>query len=242
MVRYAAETLVPCGKNGAPEPGRRIDIGDRCLIGARAGLWPVTYPASGGTRNAFLADISGTAAVYNQNDYADVPYPAAGYEAATLKSGGCGPTCMAMIVETLRPYVSFDPAAAAAFSRAAGARVSGGTDMGLLSRRVGEKFGLRVRGTNLISELLAHLKNGGAAVANTAGRGMFSTGGHYIVVLSEEGGLLTIADPGFYGGKYGVRYPKRKAAVRVCGKLLRASPEVLDADCVGRTPRYYLFR
>lgn len=242
MVRYAAKTLIPTGKNGLPEAGRRIDIGDRCLIGPQTELWPVKYPVTGGTRDAFLTEITGLAAVYNQNDYGDVPYPAAGYEAATVKSGGCGPTSVAMIVETLRPHVAFDPSAAAAFSRAVGARVSGGTDMELLSRRVGEKFGLRVKGTNLICELLIHLKNGGVAVANSAGRGMFSTGGHYVVVLAEEGGLLTIADPGFYSGKYGVRYPKRKAAVRVCGKLLRTSPEALDADCVGRMPRYYLFR
>lgn len=245
MIRCAARTIIPCGEDGRPEQGRRIDIGDRCVLGPlRGGLRTVSYPVAKGVRSAYVSSTEGFAAVYCQRDYGHVPYPAPGYEAATVKSGGCGPTAAAMVVETLRPDERCDPVLAASYARLGGARVSGGTDMGLLGRLTGQRFGLSVTATSALAELRAHLKKGGVAIANVAGRGMFSTGGHYLVVLAEEDGLLTIADPGYYGGKYGVRYPRRRAAVRVAGPdhLLRCAPSVLDADCVGRSPRYYLFR
>ena len=244
MRRCAARTLIPCGADGREQPGRRIDVGDRCLIDARVnGLWPVRYPTPDGLRAAFLPSLRGLAAVYCQRDYPDVPYPARGYEAATVKSGGCGAVSVAMIVETLRPDFSFAPREAAAFAIACGARVPGGTAMSLLGRRLAERWRLQMSETVSAEALLCHLRRGGVAVANVAGRGMFSTGGHYLAVLAEQDGLLTLADPGYYGGKYGARYPRRRAAVQVVGPdhLLRCAPAVLDADCAGRAPRYYLF-
>ena len=68
---------------------------------------------------------------------------------------------------------------------------------------------------------------------------MFSTGGHFMAVLGELGGKLCIADPGLYSGKYSVN-ARRRASVTVSGDLIFASPAVLDADCVGRWPRYWL--
>lgn len=246
MTRVAIRTIIPCDAAGKPESGRRIDPGDRCVIGERKGaLWPVSYPISRGTRSAWLSSLDGMAAVYCQRDYPQVPYPAPNYNSATVKTSGCGPTSAAVIVETLRPGTAFDPVAAAAFARACGARVSGGTDMKVLARRVGEKFGLSIGTTSSLSALRAHLAGGGLAVANADGSGMFSDGGHFLVVLDEHDGLLTLVDPGYYGGKYGSRYPARQKAVKVLGTgtsvLLRCAPNVLDADCTGRSPRYYLF-
>ena len=60
-----------------------------------------------------------------------------------------------------------------------------------------------------------------------------------MAVLGELGGKLCIADPGLYYGKYSVN-ARRRANVAVSGELIFASPAVLDADCVGRWPRYYL--
>jgi hypothetical protein len=67
---------------------------------------------------------------------------------------------------------------------------------------------------------------------------MFSTGGHYITALGILGGKICIADSGMYVGKYSSA--KRRAAVTVSGDLIFASAATLDADCVGRWPRYYL--
>ena len=68
---------------------------------------------------------------------------------------------------------------------------------------------------------------------------MFSTGGHYVVALGILGGKVCIADPGLYSGKYSTA--ARKAKVTVSGDLVFADAETLNADCIGRAPRYYLF-
>ena len=67
---------------------------------------------------------------------------------------------------------------------------------------------------------------------------MFSTGGHYVVALGMLDGKLCLADPGLYAGKYSTA--RRKAAVKESGDLLLTDGATLDADCVGRWPRYYL--
>jgi hypothetical protein len=68
---------------------------------------------------------------------------------------------------------------------------------------------------------------------------MFSAGGHYVTVLGVLGGKLCIADSGLYTGKYSTA--DRRAKVQVSGDLIFADAATLDADCVGRYPRYYLF-
>lgn len=249
MTRWAYKTLYPLDADGVPQAGRRIDPGDRLEIGLqRNGLYPVTYPVRLGTRSAWLRDLGGTAAVYNQNDYPLTLYPAPGYETATVRSGGCGPTSAAIVAGTLRPGCGLDPVRMASYARSVGARVSGGTDMAVLLKRLGERLGLSVGATSSLAELRLHLLQGGIAVANVAGvKDVFSNGGHYIAALGEDRGRLMIADPGYYAGKYGaLRYPQRAKLVSVLGTgskvILSAAPETLDMDCVGRSPRYYLVK
>ena len=120
-----------------------------------------------------------------------------------------------------------------------GARVSGGTDMKRLASLICGRYGLKVTTTSSLPELQRHLIRGGVAICNSAGRGMFSTGGHYVVALGILGGKVCIADPGLYTGKYSTA--ARKAKVTVSGDLIFADAETLNADCIGRAPRYYLF-
>ena len=51
-------------------------------------------------------------------------------------------------------------------------------------------------------------------------------------------GKVCIADSGLYTGKYSTA--KRRPYVTVSGDLIFATLDVLDKDCVGRWPRYYL--
>ena len=179
---------------------------------------------------------------YNQNDYGHVPYPAKGYEKATVKSGGCGAVCAAMIVENLLGE-AFPPERAANFAIVCGARVPGGTNMRTLSTALCKTFPMKCETTNDIDKLVACVKNGGIAVANVGGersgyKGVFSNGGHYVVVFDISGSRLRIADPLLYNGKFDK--PHRNA-VTVSGKEAKAAPNVLDKDCDNRNPRYYLY-
>lgn len=181
--------------------------------------------------------------LYNQNDYGHVPYPHAAHPKATVKTSGCGVCCASMVVENLTGRL-FPPQEAAAYAIENGARVPGGTDMGRLAKCLCRTFGLKVKTSDRVSELVAHLKANGVSIVNTGGdrsghKGVFSNGGHYLTVLGINGGELIIGDPGLYDGKYDKPYRK---AVTVSGKVCLAAPAVLDEDCKNRSPRYYLFK
>lgn len=180
---------------------------------------------------------------YNQNNYGTVPYPAPGYENATVKSGGCGVCCASMVIENLTGK-AFPPSRSAAYTASSGARIPGGTDMRRLGACLAHDFELTVTNTDEESALLSCLNAGGMAIANAGGnrknyRGVFSDSGHFIVAASANGRQLTILDPGKYEGKF--NKPWRAAKVSTRGNLCFCSVETLSRDCLSRSPRYYLF-
>lgn len=236
MKVMAFEKVFVLNQYGIRDSGSYIAAGDLCEISDKtlAGLYPVTYPTARGEKTRWLRSLSGF--LCNQNDYGHLRYAAPGYESATIKSGGCG-VCAAVntvgaLTGRLVPVAEMRDIA-----KACGARVSGGTDVKVLCTELCRRYGLKCTQTNSVTQLTAHLERGGVAICNTAGRGMFSTGGHFVVALGLLGNKVCIADPGLYAGKY---RSQKRTAVTVVGDLLQASPAVLDADCVGRTPRYYL--
>ena len=224
-------------KDGSADPKSHIAPGDLCEVSDKtlAGFYPVTYPTARGAKTRWVPELTGF--LCNQNAYGGLSYPAPGYPSATVKSGGCGVCAAVNAIGALcgRPVPVREMRDAAV---RCGARVSGGTDMRRLTAELCRQYGLVCAVSGDVSALTAHLKAGGVAICNTAGRGMFSTGGHYVTALGLLDGRLCIADPGMYPGKY--NSPRRRAAVGVSGDLVLASPATLDADCAGRYPRYYL--
>lgn len=223
---------------GLPDAKSYIAAGDLCAVGEKTptGLWPVTYPTSKGSKTRWVRTLSGF--LCNQNEYADISYVAPGYPRATIKSGGCG-VCAAVNVVGALANKAISVRVMRDLAVSSGARVSGGTDMKRLATVVARQYGLRFSTTSDRTTLLAHLRRGGVAICNSAGRGLFSTGGHYVVALGELSGKVCIADPGLYTGKYSTA--ARRAKVTVSGDLIFADASALDADCIGRYPRYYLF-
>lgn len=181
---------------------------------------------------------------YNQNNYPNVPYPSTSAPKATVKSGGCGPTCAAMIVSNLTSKV-VDPKAMATYAIQKKARVAGGTDMHVLSKAIAADYGLTYATTNDESVLLQHLRSGGMAIANVGGnrpgyKGVFSDGGHYVVVAGiAQDGRVIVLDPGYYAGKYNKSGRKGKVAVR--GNECLCNMSVLAQDTANRSPAYWLF-
>ncbi len=183
---------------------------------------------------------------YNQYNYAHVPYPAKGYESATIKSGGCGPCCISMVVEGL-DGASFPPPQAAALAISCGARVPGGTDMKLLGRAAAEKYGLELASSNEITTLTAHLAAGGWAIINVGGdrtgyRGLFSDSGHFVAArgIDTVTGRIIVWDPGNYSGKYSTA--ARRERVKLSGDDIAALPQDVADDAYARSPRYFMFR
>lgn len=237
MKSMAFERIDVLRQNGLPDAGSYIAPGDLCDIGEKeaSGLWPVTYPTARGAKTRYLRSLSGF--LCNQNDYAYISYPAKSYEKATVKSGGCGVCAGVNAVGALTgKCVSVRVMRDLAVD--GGARVSGGTDMKRLVQLICSRYRLQCTTSSSAEELRRHLEKGGVAICNAAGRGMFSSGGHYVTALGLLGGKACIADSGLYTGKYSTA--KRRPYVTVSGDLIFADLRVLDQDCVGRWPRYYL--
>lgn len=181
---------------------------------------------------------------YNQNDYAAIPYPHATRPNATVKSSGCGVCCMSMVVEGLTGQ-KWGPKDSAAYSISIGARASDGTDMATLSRETAKKFSLEYKITSDINGVVQAVKDGAWAIANVGGdrgnyTGLFSDGGHYVVVAAITGGKFIIWDPNLYAGKF--NKSGRVGKVTVKGNDIYCVPEYLDRDCENRSPRYYIFK
>lgn len=238
MKVMAFKRISVLGSNDLPDSKSYIAAGDLCKVGEKEknGMWPVTYPTAKGDKTRWVRSLQGF--LCNQREYADISYPAKGYERATIKSGGCG-VCAAINAVGALTGKCISVRVMRDLAVSCGARVPGGTNMLMLIQAVCQRYGLGYRTTSSKDVMEQHMQKGGVVIANCAGKGMFSTGGHYVTVLGTLGGKLCIADSGLYTGKYSTA--ARRAKVQVSGDLIFADAATLDADCVGRYPRYYLF-
>lgn len=140
---------------------------------------------------------------YNQADkrWASYPYTSKAHPYATIKSGGCGPTCAAMIVSSMVRTIY--PNEMGDLFKKNGYRGQEGTD----SRAfywVANTCGIKMTKTVYINDAVKCLKNGGMVIAHlyNSNKSLFSTGGHYIVLADTKGLDLICYDPYLYSGKF----------------------------------------
>ncbi len=138
---------------------------------------------------------------FNQADsrWATHPYPGASYPKATIKSGGCGPTSAAMIISSLRKYIT--PDKMGDIFRENGLRYATGTAPKAFEW-IAEKWNLKVKKTLYIADAVECLKQGGMCVAYCKAGGLFSTGGHIIVLSEIRNNNLIVYDPYLYSNKF----------------------------------------
>ena len=153
-------------------------------------------PSSGavvGTGTPVKGNRANNFPYYNQ---ADSPWGSQGYgSSGTVKSSGCGPTSMAMV---LRSYgIETDPSQTAAWSVKNGHRVEGqGTSWGFFDA-IGKQYGLT---TNHFSDIETAKNSLAAGIPVIASMrpGDFTTGGHFLVFSGINGdkSTVTVNDPG----------------------------------------------
>ena len=162
----------------------------------------------------------------------------------TIKLAGCGLCSLCMVVDRL----CMDPLSllhARSLSYDLGANHSAGTDMQILGPAVAEKFNLNYATTDSVEEMIDCLRCGGCVIVNVGGdregyQGVFSHGGHFMVVQSiDADGELCILDPSWREDKW--EEPGRPGKVKMSGKFVYCTPEVLAQDAANRSPAYYLF-
>ncbi len=147
-------------------------------------------------------------------------YTVIGDNTQTIGRSGCGPTCAAMIVSSIKGHITPDKMADL-FIKGGFRSRNNGTYWSAY-RKIADEFDIGYEETASFSRALELLKNNNYIIAS-CGNGLFTTGGHYIVIVGIEGNTLKIYDPYLYNGKFNTS--TRRGKVIVEGNTIYCSVE-----------------
>ena len=114
------------------------------------------------------------------------------YGESIIGLSGCGPTCLSMVLVTLRKDASMTPDQVAGFSEDQGYYVSGsGTSWSLMTKGAAA-LGLTARELPLDETVIKNALDAGEPVICSMGAGDFTTEGHFILIhdYNEQGFVL----------------------------------------------------
>lgn len=186
-----------------------------------------------------------------QRRYSYIPYPQRMDEPdnprgknGTVRSGGCGLCSACMVVDQLTTEV-FPVREATQLSMAVGGNHSSGTDMEIFGPVVAEKFNLDFSTSRDINEAIEAVRDGGRVIAlvgktEPQHKGIFTQGGHYIVVIAATKDEVCILDPNWTAKNF--KKWEKEGLVRMEGTLVYTTPEILHNEVKTTDPGYYIFR
>ncbi len=137
-------------------------------------------------------------------------YTSTGNKSQTIGSSGCGPTCAAMVVSSIKGTIT-PPQMAETFVKNGYRSANNGTYWSAY-RAVADEFNIGYTETSDIQKALDLLRNNNYVIVS-CGNGLFTTGGHYIVLVGIEGNTLKIYDPYNYSGKFNTSTRRGKVVV-----------------------------
>lgn len=116
----------------------------------------------------------------------------------TIGTSGCGPTSAAMVVTACKGTITPD-VMADLFVRYGYRSANSGTYWSAF-RAVADEFNIGYTETSDIQRALQLLQNNNYVVVS-CGNGLFTTGGHFIVLTELNGDTITVYDPYLYSRK-----------------------------------------
>lgn len=185
----------------------------------------------------------------NQLQYPHIPYstdvshPESDLINGSIKEAGCGLCCLAMMIDRLTTQtVSLQELVA--LSEACQANLCPGTDMERLGPVVAQRYGLEYSAATCIQSAIQCLQCGGSVIANVGGdregyTGVFSHGGHFVLLLSATQETVCVLDPSMTPTKY--EQPRRDGLVVLEEPFIWCNKELLIRETANRMPGYYLF-
>lgn len=149
---------------------------------------------------------------YSQFDsrWANYLYTSTGNTTQTMKSSGCGPTSAAMIITATKGTIT--PEKVADLFVKYGYRSADNGTYYSAFRFVADVFNIEYTETYNFDEAVNLLKNNHYVVVS-CGNGLFTTGGHFIVLTEIENDTISIYDPYLYAGKFETSTRRGKVAV-----------------------------
>ena len=159
---------------------------------------------------------------YNQTDsrWNSHMYSSIGNSSQTIGTSGCGPTSAAMVVTAIKGTITPDTMGDL-FVEYGYRSANNGTYWSAF-RWVADVFDIGYQECSSLDSAVDLVKNNNYVVASV-GNGLFTTGGHFIVIVGIDGDTLKIYDPYLYSGKFDTS--TRRGKVTVSGNTVYCSIE-----------------
>lgn len=157
---------------------------------------------------------------YNQIDsrWRYHKYSSIGDSSQTIGTSGCGPTSAAMIVTAIKGTIT-PPEMGDLFVQYGYRSSSNGTYWSAF-RWVADVFDIGYQETSSLDTAVDLVRNNNYVIVSV-GNGLFTTGGHFIVIVGIDGDTLKIYDPYLYSGKFDTS--TRRGKVTVSGNTVYCS-------------------
>lgn len=159
---------------------------------------------------------------YSQIDarWSNKMYSSVGNGSQTIATSGCGPTSAAMVVTSIKGAIT-PPEMADLFVKYGYRSASNGTYLSAF-RFVADTFNIEYQETYKLDTAVELLRNNNYLIVSV-NNGLFTTGGHLMVITGIEGDMLKIYDPYLYAGKF--ETATRRGKVTVSGNTVYCSIE-----------------
>lgn len=171
----------------------------------------VAYEGSNEYPSISLGNYTGLT-YYSQIDsrWKNHVYTAIGDNSQTIGTSGCGPTSAAMVVTAIKGTIT-PPEMADLFVQYGYRSANSGTYWSAF-RWVADVFDIEYQETSSLDTAINLLKNNNYVIASV-GNGLFTSGGHFIVLTEINGDTITVYDPYLYAGKFDTSTRRGKVTV-----------------------------
>lgn len=137
-------------------------------------------------------------------------YSSVGDYSQTIGSSGCGPTSAAMVVSSIKGNIT--PKEMADLYVQYGYRSKNSGTYWSAFKWTADVFNIEYKETGNLDNAINALKDNNYVVVS-CGAGLFTYGGHYIVIVGVEGDNLKIYDPYLYAGKFDTSTRRNKVTI-----------------------------
>lgn len=172
----------------------------------------VAYEGSEKTPNVNVGEYAGLT-YYSQIDsrWSNKMYSSVGDRSQTIGTSGCGPTSSAMVVSSIKGTIT--PDVMAGLYTQYGYRSANQGTYWSAFRWTADVFNIGYSECYRLDDAVAKLRNNHYIIAS-CNQGLFTYGGHFIVLTGVEGNYIKVYDPYLYNGKFDVSSRRGKAIVK----------------------------
>lgn len=181
----------------------------------------IAYEGSEKTPNVQVGEYAGLT-YYSQLDsrWSNKMYSSIENKSQTIGSSGCGPTSAAMVVSSIKGNITPDTMAEL-YTKYSYRSANQGTYWSAF-KWTADIFDIGYSECYKLDEAVTKLKDNNYIIAS-CNQGLFTYGGHFIVLIGVEGDYIKVYDPYLYNGKFDVS--SRRGLATVNGNTVYVSIE-----------------